>query len=70
MKKIKEFWESLDDVTTVSKRELFLGLLSCARAGIVFGVFFGPKKTSVIGSHNGNSGCCDCELCEDEQSDE
>lgn len=54
MKKIKLFWESLDDVATVSKRELFLGLVSCTLAGIVLGVLFSPKKTSIIGSNNGN----------------
>ena len=56
MKKIKVFWESLDDITTVSKRELFSGLLCCALAGIVFGVFFGPKKNVIIGSHKRLSG--------------
>lgn len=54
MKKCKIFWESLDDVTTVSKRELFLGLLSCALAGLVLGMIFCPKKTTIIGSNNGN----------------
>ena len=69
MKKIKVFWESLDDITTVSKRELFSGLLCCALAGIVFGVFFGPKKNVTIGSHNGcKNGCQDedgSRLCND-----
>ncbi len=70
MRKIKDFWESLDGAAAVSKRELFLGMLSCVLAGIVFGVFFGPKKTSIIGSHNGcgNSSCCNCED-EQEQSE-
>ena len=54
MKKIKTFWESLDDVTTVSTRELFLGLVSCALAGFVLGILFCPKKTTIIGSNNGN----------------
>lgn len=59
MKKIKTFWESLEDVTSISKRELFLGVTTCFLAGIVLGVFFGPKKTSVIGSYNGNGQALD-----------
>lgn len=59
MKKIKEFWKSLEDMATVQKRELFLGLLCCTFAGILFGVFFGPKKRVMIGCYNGNTeGCC------------
>lgn len=53
MKKIKEAWASLDNLATVSKRELFLGLTCCALAGIVLGVFCSPKKTVSIGSNNG-----------------
>ena len=54
MSKLKDFWASLDEMTTISKRELFLGIAACTLAGIVTGVFFGPKKTAVIGSYNGN----------------
>lgn len=57
MKKIKAFWASLDDACVISKRELFLGLTTCVLAGIVFGVFFGPKKDVAIGSHNYGNGC-------------
>ena len=66
MKKINLFWESLDDVTTVSKRELFLGLVCCALAGFVLGTIFSPKKMTIIGSNNGN-GRWDAD--EDEQSE-
>lgn len=61
MKKMKSFWASLDDVTCISKRELFLGILACTLAGIVFGLLFSPKKTTIIGSNNGNrlAGCVD-----------
>ncbi len=54
MNKIKEFWASLDDVTTISKKELFLSITTCVLAGIVFGFLFSPKKTSIFGSYNGN----------------
>lgn len=52
MKKIKLFWESLDDIATVSKRELFLELVCCALAGFVLGTVLSPKKTTMIGSNN------------------
>lgn len=55
MKKIKAFWASLEESTVISKRELFLGLSTCALAGIVLGVFFSPKKKVTIGSNNGNN---------------
>lgn len=56
MKKLKLFWESLDGMTDVSKRELFLGLLSCVLTGFVLGMMLCPKKTSIIASNNGNKG--------------
>lgn len=54
MKKIREYWDSLEEIIPLSKRELFLGLTTCVLAGIVFGVFFGPKKTVTIGCNNGS----------------
>lgn len=67
MKKMKLFWESLDDMATVSKRELFLELVTCVLAGFVLGIIFCPKKTTMIGCNNGN-GRLDTEL--DEQIQE
>lgn len=55
MKKLKEFWASLEDVTTISKKELFLILTSCSLACLVFGLFFSPKKNIILGSYNGRS---------------
>lgn len=69
MKKIRLFWESLDDVATVSKRELFLELVCCALAGIVLGILFSPKKTMTIGCNNGNS-CLDTNADTDEQMED
>lgn len=67
MKRIKAFWESLAASATISKRELFLGLTTCVLAGIVFGAFFGPKKTITIGSNNeSNSRNCGYDGAEDE----
>lgn len=66
MKKLKEFWESLDDVATVSKRELFLELVSCVLAGLVLGMLFSPKQTKIIGCNNGNN-CLDTDADTDDQ---
>ena len=70
MKKLKEFWASLDEETIISKRELFLGLLSCVLAGIVTGIFFSPRKNVTIGSNNGKGDYRDCNPltdCEEEE---
>lgn len=69
---MKEKWsifkESLSDVTAMTKREFLLSLAVCVLGGIVFGVFLSPKKTMVIGSHNGNnSGNCGQKSSEDEE---
>lgn len=56
---MKEKWsifkESLSDVTMMTKREFLLTLAVCILGGIVFGVFFSPKKSMMIGSNNGNN---------------
>ena len=49
MKHIKLFWESLDDMTTILKKEWFLELVACTLAGFVLGIIFRPKKTTIIG---------------------
>ncbi len=54
MKHIKLFWESLDDMTTILKKEWFLELVACTLAGFVLGIIFSPKKTTIIGCNNGN----------------
>ena len=54
---IKRFWDSLDETTIVSKRELFLEIVATALAGIVLGMLLTPKKTVTIGSHNSGNGC-------------
>ena len=50
--KIKNFWTSLDETTIISKRELFLGIVAAALAGLALGMIFTPKKTVTIGSNN------------------
>lgn len=51
--KLKTFWDSLSESTTVSKRELVLGLSTCLLSGMVIGMLCSPRKTMTIGSHNG-----------------
>ena len=55
-KAIKKFWDSLDEVTMISKREL--EIVATALAGIVLGILLTPKKSKsvTIGSHNCGNG--------------
>lgn len=48
------FKESLTDVTAMSKKEFLLTMAVCILGGVVFGIFFSPKKSVMIGSNNGN----------------
>lgn len=55
--KIKNFWNSLDGVTEISKRELFLEIVTAAMVGVVLGIIFSPKKDVMVGSNNSGNGC-------------
>ncbi|MDE7333818.1 MAG: hypothetical protein K2O16_16645 [Lachnospiraceae bacterium] len=67
---MKEKWEnfkaSLSDITAMSRREFLLTVAVCILGGMVFGMLFSPRKSTVIGSNNGNNsgngnsgnGCC------------
>ena len=44
-----------DKVCTRTNRELVYGAVACAAVGIVLGLLLSPKKTTTIGSHNGNN---------------
>ena len=48
MEEIKKFWNSLDGVFIVHKRELFLGGALCAMTGLSLGLLLSPRKTVVI----------------------
>lgn len=77
---MKEKWENfkvtLSDVTMMSKREFLLTVAVCLLGGIVFGMFFSPRKSTMIGSNNGNNsgngnkgnGCNTDEGKEDEEA--
>ena len=52
--KWKEWTASLTDPQIMSKKEFLLTVAVCVLGGIVFGMLFSPKKTTVIGSNNGN----------------
>lgn len=49
MEKIKKFWDSLDGLLLVRKRELLLGAALCAMTGLCAGMLLSPKKTVVYG---------------------
>ena len=55
--KVKNFWNSLDGTTSISKRELFLEIMVAALTGLVLGMIFTPRKNVTVGSHNSGNGC-------------
>ena len=73
LEKMKAFWNSLDNNVVIHQRELFLGVTTCALAGVLAGMLLSPKKTVTIGSNNGNNntgnaaslGETDCEETEE-----
>ena len=46
------------------------GAVACAAVGVVIGILLSPKKTTTIGSHNGNGGNNRCNPEEDEQNED
>ena len=52
MKKLKEFWRSLDGLDVVRKRELLLVGLNLFLWGINLGILLSPRKNINIGSNN------------------
>lgn len=63
---MKEIWRTIrknlqlslsdmDKTCTRTNRELLYGAVACAAVGMVLGLMFSPKKTTTIGSHNGNN---------------
>ena len=58
MKEKYMLWkESLTDEVKMSKKEYLLVIAVCILGGIVFGLLSSPRKTTTIGSHNGNNNC-------------
>lgn len=54
MKCIKEFLASMSEDMAMTKQVFLLSVLVGTLAGIVFGMFFSPKKYVHIGCNNGN----------------
>ena len=54
-KKFEKYWNSLDRMILVNKRELVIGLTACTLAGVVAGILLSPRKNVTIGSNNGNN---------------
>lgn len=52
MKKLKDFWKSLDGYTVVRKRGLLLFCLNLFLLGMNIGVMLSPRKTVTIGCNN------------------
>ena len=45
----------MDRTCTRTNRELLYGAVACTAVGMVLGLLLSPKKTTTIGSHNGNN---------------
>lgn len=48
MEEIKKYWEKLDGLMLVRKRELFLGGALCLMTGLTAGLLLSPRKTVII----------------------
>lgn len=49
MEELKKYWDSLDGLMLIRKRELFLGGALCVMTGLTAGLLLSPRKTVVIG---------------------
>ena len=58
-KERNDFKASLSEVVTMSKKEFLLTTAVCILGGIVFGLLFSPRKSTVLGSYNGNNNAVD-----------
>ena len=69
--KVQVSLSDLDKSCTRTNRELVYGAVACTAVGIILGIIFSPKKTTTIGSHNGNNiPCCSTQNPESEEDDE
>ena len=78
---MREFWKAiksnvtsslthLDKTVVRTNREMVYGAVACAAVGMVIGILLSPKKSTTIGSHNGNGGYNSCNPEEDEQDED
>lgn len=51
----KEFFASLSEETTMSRKEYVLTITTCLLGGMVIGMFCSPKKFTKIGCGNGSN---------------
>ncbi len=55
---MKEKWEefrgTLTEIIMMSKKEFLLTAAVCVLGGMVFGMLISPRKSTTIGSNNGN----------------
>ena len=60
----------LDKTVVRTNRELVYGAVACTAVGVVIGILLSPKKSTTIGSHNGNGGYNRCKPEGDEQDED
>lgn len=71
---MKEKWEifkaSLSDIVSMSRKEFLLTAAVCMLGGMVLGLLFSPRKSTVIGSNNGNNSGNGCGPAPEEGEEE
>ena len=60
----------MDRTCSRTNRELLYGAVACTAVGMVLGLLLSPKKTTTIGSHNGNNAGSPSVNVSDEQEEE
>ncbi|MBR6316280.1 MAG: hypothetical protein IKR58_04705 [Lachnospiraceae bacterium] len=77
MKKIKQWWTSLDEGRMVNGKLLFFEFVTAILAGILIGIIITPFRSITIASNNSDCGtgnCASakglCDLDEDEDEDD
>ena len=62
----------MDRTCSRTNRELVYGAVACTAVGMVLGLLLSPKKSTTIGSHNGNNsaGSPSVKLSDQEEEEE
>lgn len=58
MKKMRNFFDSLSESVTITKKDQLFMILIAALAGCIFGMLFSPRRNQAIVCGNGNKNNC------------
>lgn len=70
MKCLKKWYHSLPEEIVVKRHEILLTIAVGVLGGILFGIFFSPKKHVEIGSNNGNNCHDNCGTISNESNED